>query len=125
MVRLSHSHLGSDDPQVDAFLEMMSAERGASAHTLSAYRGDLSALGAYLTSHGQRFLNAQPHDLRKYLTSLHKAKLGARSTARRLSSARQFFQFLYREGMRADDPAVGLDRPRLPKPLPKYLISTM
>jgi integrase/recombinase XerD len=121
VVRLSHSPLGSDDPQVDAFLEMMAAERGASVHTLSAYRGDLLALGAYLRSSGRRFLNAQPNDLRKYLASIHKAKLGARSTARRLSSTRQFFQFLYREGMRADDPAVGLDRPRLPKPLPKYL----
>ncbi len=121
MARSSHSRLGSDDPQVEAFLEMMTAERGAARHTLSAYRGDLSALEVHLKACGKRFLNAQPDDLRKYLTSLHKAKLGARSTTRRLSSARQFFQFLYREGIRADDPSVSLDRPRLPKPLPKYL----
>jgi integrase/recombinase XerD len=111
----------STDPQVEAFLEMMAAERGASVHTLSAYHADLSALEGFLASRGMRFRDAQPTDFRKYLTSLHKAKLGARSTARRLSSLRQFFQFLYREGLRRDDPSGGLDRPRLPKPLPKYL----
>lgn len=113
--------IGDLDPQVEAFLEMMAAERGASANTLEAYQNDLSALDAYLTARGKPFRTVQTKDLRQYLISLSKAKLGARSTARRLSSARQFFQFLYREGLRADDPASGLDRPRLPQPLPKYL----
>ena len=31
------------------------------------------------------------------------------------------FQFLYREGLRSDDPSAGLDPPRLPQSLPKYL----
>ena len=109
------------DAQVEAFLEMMAAERGAALHTLNAYRADLFALQAFLKTHGKRFLGAQTKELRSYLGAVHKAGLSARSAARRLSSTRQFFQFLYREGMRSDDPSAGLDRPRLPQPLPKYL----
>jgi integrase/recombinase XerD len=100
---------------------MMAAERGASAHTLAAYQTDLLALEAYLKAHRKKLLDASTKDLRGYLASLHKAKHGARSTARKLSSARQLFQFLYREGLRGDDPSAGLDPPRLPHSLPKYL----
>ena len=109
------------DPQVDSFLEMMAAERGAAVHTLNAYRADLSALQLFIKARGKRFLNAQTKELRAYLGAVHKAGLSARSAARRLSSTRQLFQFLYREGLRSDDPSSGLDRPRLPQPLPKYL----
>jgi len=107
--------------QLEAFLEMMAAERGASAHTLAAYHADLQDLETHLKGLRKKPLSANTKDLRGYLASLHKAKQSARSMARRLSSARQFFQFLYREGVRDDDPSAGLDPPRLPQSLPKYL----
>jgi integrase/recombinase XerD len=47
--------------------------------------------------------------------------LSARTAARRLSALRQFHRFLLREGVRADDPTLLIDGPRLPRPLPKYL----
>jgi integrase/recombinase XerD len=100
---------------------MMAAERGASKHTLSAYQQDLLSLDDFLTSRRRTYLNADVKDLQQYMASLHKAGLGARSSARRVSSMRQLFQFLYQEGLRGDDPSHGLDRPRLPKKLPKYL----
>lgn len=107
--------------QLESFLEMMAAERGAAAHTLAAYQADILALESYLKAHHKKLLSANTKDLRGYLASLHKAKQSARSTARKLSSARQLFQFLYREGLRKDDPSAGLDPPRLPQSLPKYL----
>lgn len=100
---------------------MMAAERGASAHTLAAYGRDLMDLGAFLRAKRRTFLNAAAQDLQQFLAGLHKKKISARSAARRISSARQFFRFLYLEGLRADDPSGGLDPPRLPKKLPKYL----
>ncbi|MBL8631129.1 MAG: site-specific integrase, partial [Rhodospirillaceae bacterium] len=110
-----------DNPQLEAFLEMMAAERGASAHTLAAYTQDLLALDVFLQSKRRTYLNAGVKDLQQYIASLHKAGLGARTSARRISSTRQLFGFLYQENLRSDDPSHGLDRPRLPKKLPKYL----
>lgn len=106
---------------LEAFLEMMAVERGAAAHTLAAYTADLTDLEAHLRARGLSLATAAAADLSRYVAELHRRGYGARSTARRLSSVRQLFQFLYREGRRRDDPARGLDRPRLPRALPKDL----
>ncbi len=43
---------------IDAFLEMMSAERGASENTLSAYERDLTDLQGALGATGQDIVSA-------------------------------------------------------------------
>ncbi|TIS61782.1 MAG: site-specific tyrosine recombinase XerD, partial [Mesorhizobium sp.] len=43
------------------------------------------------------------------------------SQARKLSAIRQFFKFLYAEGLRGDDPTGTLDSPRRGRPLPKTM----
>src|SRR5690606_35050864 len=43
------------------------------------------------------------------------------SQSRKLSALRQFYRFLYAEGIRADDPSGSLDSPRRGRPLPKTL----
>jgi integrase/recombinase XerD len=53
--------------------------------------------------------------------SLSDSGLSPRTSARRLSTLRQFFGFLGREGLRADDPTPLLDSPRVPPSLPKPL----
>lgn len=103
------------DRHVEAFLEMMAAERGAAANTLGAYARDLEDFCAAAGT------AASPADISAYLRGLARAGLSARTQARRLSSLRQFFRFLLREGIRADDPTADADAPRLPKALPKYL----
>jgi integrase/recombinase XerD len=45
----------------------------------------------------------------------------ASSQARRLSALRQFYRFLYSEGLRPDDPSGTVDAPRKDRPLPKVL----
>ncbi|MDX2142151.1 MAG: site-specific tyrosine recombinase XerD [Rhodospirillaceae bacterium] len=109
------------DPRLDAFLEMMAVERGASAHTISAYRDDLIQLSAFLAKRRRALASARTDDLRAYAGAMHKAELSDRSAARHLSSIRQFYRFLYAEGARTDDPSADLDRPRLPRALPKDL----
>lgn len=103
---------------VETFLEMMAAERGASPRTLEAYRRDLGDLGGFLRS---EVAKADAAALRRYLDHMKKAALAPRTAARRLSCLRQFYKFLYAEGLRADDPTASLDSPRLGRPLPKYL----
>jgi len=102
----------------EAFLEMMAAERGASPHTLDAYRRDLEDFEDFL---GFRAEKASREDLRHYLGDLAARRFAPRTQARRLSALRQFFHFLALEGGRADDPSAGVDSPRLGRPLPKLL----
>ncbi len=111
----------SASAQVEAFLEMMAAERGASKHTLDAYFRDLEDFAAFLVSRGLAVEKADTDSLRDFLSDMADRGLAPRTAARRLSALRQFFHFLMADGRRADDPSHGLDSPRLGRPLPKYL----
>jgi len=109
------------DRHADAFLEMLSAERGAARNTLLAYQADLDDFAGFAASRGQAVASADDATLQAYLAHLHEQGLSARTAARRLSALRQFHRFLLRERIRDDDPTLLLDSPRLPQGLPKYL----
>jgi integrase/recombinase XerD len=109
------------DRHIEAFLEMLAAERGAARNTFAAYDNDLRDAAAFATRHGTTLATQDTRTLRAYLARLADAGLSARTAARRLSALRQFHKFLVREGVRADDPTETLDSPRLPQSLPKYL----
>jgi integrase/recombinase XerD len=104
---------------VEAFLEMMAAERGAAARTIAAYRADLDDFAAFLR--GAAVEGADAETLRRYLARLSATGLAPRTAARRLSALRQFHKFLFAEGIRLDDPTSTLDSPRLGRALPKVL----
>lgn len=109
------------DGLVEIFLEAQAAERGAARNTLAAYQGDLRDFAAFLAERGVDALTAGKADVTAYPVSLAAAGLKARTQARKLSTLRQFFLFLLREGRRMDNPAAELTAPQLPRPLPKYL----
>ncbi|WP_412058746.1 tyrosine recombinase [Bartonella sp. DGB2] len=106
---------------LDRFLEMMSAERGASLNTLEAYRQDLEWAMRYLAQMRKNLITAQSTDLIKLFTYMTQEKLSTTSQARRLSAWRQFYQFLRSEGQRDDDPTVNIDSPRRQQKLPKII----
>lgn len=109
-------------PHIEAFLEMLAAERGAARLTLAAYRGDLAAAARFLA--GVALEAAATEDLRRYLAKLARDRLQPRTAARRLSALRQFYKFLITDGRRQDDPTAALDAPRLGRPLPKLVSET-
>ena len=100
---------------------MLTAERGAAAHTLEAYTRDLSEFLALLAAKGKTARTATPENLRAFLAGLVRKGLAPTSRARKLSAIRQFFRFLLTEGLRKDDPCSAIDSPCLPRPLPKIL----
>jgi integrase/recombinase XerD len=106
-----------DAALLEAFLEMLAAERGASANTLAAYRRDLEDFRAK----AGRLASASAANLRRYLVDLAGRGLAASSQARRLSALRQFFRFLVAEGLRADDPTATAERPKPRRSLPRLL----
>ncbi|MGH6821344.1 MAG: tyrosine recombinase, partial [Methylocella sp.] len=74
-----------------------------------------------LTRAGKTLQNASTGDIRAYLSLLAKRGLKPASSARKLSSIRQFQRFLVADGRRADDPALIVEAPRRGRRLPKTL----
>ncbi|ESX47140.1 tyrosine recombinase XerD [Mesorhizobium sp. LSHC426A00] len=104
--------------RIEAFLEMMSAERGAAANTLSSYRRDLEDASQQIAG---GLAAAAAVDIRAYLDDIAARGFASTSQARKLSAIRQFFKFLYAEGLRGDDPTGTLDSPKKGRPLPKTM----
>src|ERR1700722_3321348 len=109
------------DPRVDAFLEMLTVERGAARNTIESYTHDLSDFSEFAAGRGWGPVDADSETCQSYMASLHARGLSARTAARRLSALRQFHLYLLKEGVRGDDPTSQLDTPKLPQPLPKLL----
>jgi len=106
---------------IDAFLEMMSAERGAAANTLAAYRRDLGDYLGFLAEQGKTPGTAMREEVVGYLDGLKAEGLAASSAARKLSAIRQFHRFLAIDGIRGDDPTRIVASPRQGRALPKVL----
>ncbi|MBO7244422.1 MAG: tyrosine recombinase [Alphaproteobacteria bacterium] len=106
---------------IDAFLEMILAERGAAGNTVIAYRRDLKELYNFLDSKKTRLEKATKEDLQDYIAFLKSSRLSAKTGARRLCAMREFYRFLYSEDIIKKNPADYLQSPKLNKSLPKYL----
>lgn len=113
---------------VEAFLDHLAIERGASRHTLAAYRRDLARYCAWATAEGL----TSPDELTEthvaeFLGSLRRGDdvhppLAASSAARTLAAVRGLHRFSALEGLAIRDPAREVTPPaqtrRLPKAIP-------
>lgn len=106
---------------ISAFLEMMSAERGAAANTIDAYGRDLADYAAFVIARKQTLLDCPRETVTDWLDDLKNQGLSASSSARRLSAIRQFHKFLCADGMRGDDPTRIVASPKSRRALPKVL----
>lgn len=110
-----------DSLLIDSFLEMMSAERGAAANTLSAYERDLSDFADFMAGSGKTLLSADGPVIRNWIIDMQKLKIAPSTQARKLSAIRQLYRFCYSEGLRDDDPTGAIDSPKTGRPLPKVV----
>ncbi len=105
---------------VELFLDMMIAERGAGTNTASAYGRDLRDFAAFISPVPPE--KADTDKLRGYLSfTAESAGLTKRTQARRLSALKSFYGFLLGEGVIQKDPSVGIAFPKADRPLPKAL----
>ncbi len=112
-------------PEVDAFLEMLLAERGAARNTIQAYRQDLGHFDIFLKKEASpsksSLLEVTPQQVNAYLMTLSRQGREATTLSRRLSALRQFYQFLVSEGWMSNNPTTTIDAPRHQRALPKIL----
>lgn len=107
------------DRHVEAFLEMLAAERGAALKTRQAYASDLSDFARHCAP--ASLTQATGEQVRSYLASLSQAGMAARTAARRLSCLKQFYRFLMLESIRSDDPTDRQQAPKITASLPRPL----
>ncbi|MFR1031539.1 MAG: tyrosine-type recombinase/integrase [Alphaproteobacteria bacterium] len=103
---------------VNRFLEMMSAERGASANTLEAYGRDVEEFDIRW---GMELKEISRDDVGDFVQYLGREGRSPKTVARKLSAVREFFKFLYTEKDIKDNPAADVLTPKQEKPLPKFL----
>lgn len=113
--------MSTEEQTIEMFLEMLSAERGAAANTISAYRRDLEDFRNFLHRRARLIAAAAPPDISAYVAEASATGLKATSLARRLSAVRQLYKFLVAEGQVTADPTLGQAGPRKERALPKTL----
>ncbi len=99
----------------------MAAERGASNNTCQAYQRDIADFSVWMSQRGRSVEVATSDDIRGFLSALADRQLAASSSARKLSTLRQFFGFLQGDGHRSDNPTAIVDSPRQGRSLPQVL----
>jgi integrase/recombinase XerC len=106
----------------ESYLSMLANERGASAHTLRAYRRELRGFVAFIAERNgpDAAVDRIEHtDIRAYLGALYDHSLSRASTARALAAIRSWFKWLARWGHIQQNAAALVATPRLPKHLPR------
>lgn len=108
---------------IDIFLDYLSAERGLSANTISAYRTDLAKFSNYLAEVGIKSLNEVKRDtIRNFMLRCKDKNLSANSISRALVAIKVFARFLLREKIISKDPADLVDSPKLWSRIPEVLL---
>ena len=111
----------ADRTQIDAYLAHLSRERRLSPHTSSNYSRDLRALADYAERGNLDWKTFDSQHVRMFAARSHAGGLQPRSVQRRLSAVRGFFNYLVRERVVPNNPAVDVRAPKAAKRLPGTL----
>ncbi|HEY9033565.1 MAG TPA: tyrosine recombinase XerC [Pseudomonadales bacterium] len=103
---------------IDQFTGYLANVRRLSPHTITHYRHDLDELAA---SNPQSPFTLSQHDIRLFISTLHRRGLAPKSLQRKLSSIRQFYRFFIRQRLCEMNPAVGVRPPKPARRLPKVM----
>jgi tyrosine recombinase XerC len=104
--------------QIEEFLRYLEVQKGASTHTLRAYRKDLEAFSAYVRKDTR---DVGMIDVRGFVALQIKQGLNKTTAGRRLASVRSFLKFMHREGYIKSNPAKLVSTPKTQAALPRFL----
>ncbi len=107
---------------LEAYTRYLMAEKNLSPFTLRNYRSDLLHFARYLEDEEEvPVLEADRMMARRYLGMLKESGMATASLARKVSTIRNFYRFLVREGMIESTPLAGLVAPKREMRLPTIL----
>ena len=106
---------------IDAYLDALWLEQGASDHTLAAYRRDLTAWQEQLERDDETLLTASPARFGAWMEQRREQGYQLRSNARMLSSLRSFYRWARLYGHIDSDPLANVSLPKVRPSLPDTL----
>ena len=112
---------------IESWIGWLRHERRMSKNTLDAYGRDISAFLLFFTDHlgfapGLKDLEAlKTVDFRSYLAARQGRGLSPAATARALSTVRNFFRYLERNGLAQNAAIASVRTPKVPRSVPKAL----
>ena len=104
------------------YLDHLRHERRLSHHTIINYQRDLQRAQEFCeASDIDDWRRLDSHQVRAFVAQRHRKGLTGRSLQRELSTLRQFFEFLVREGEVKANPVQGIIAPKAQKKLPNAM----
>lgn len=109
------------DIVIENYLEFLLSERGLSKNSVFSYVHDLNHLKTFAEKNSKDLEALDKDDLARYIGSEDVSKLKPSSVARRISTLKSFYQFLFSEKIVTENPAHYLEHPKKTQHLPKSL----
>ncbi len=120
---MKRSEIASDQSTqwCEQFLTWMQVERGRAMNTVMAYRRDLRRYLLWLEDHQEFLVKVSPSGVERYVADRQRSGESPASSARALAAVRMFHSYLAHEGMRSDNPTLGVDGVKVAAGVPKPL----
>jgi integrase/recombinase XerD len=109
------------DPSINHFIDTIWAHKGLATLTLSAYQQDLKQFSSWLIVANKKLKLAENIDIQSFLAFRFERGLSSRSSARMLSTLKQYYCHLVRSGDRTDNPSALISTPKIQHLLPNTL----
>lgn len=109
------------DKSVQEFLEYIINQKNYSENTSKNYEIDILEFKEYLNKESINYLDIDYDFIKGYLMELYNRKLSRNSVARKLSSLRSFYKYLFNNELIKTNPFKYVSTPKKEKKLPKYL----
>lgn len=107
---------------IDEFIIYLKVERRYSNNTLISYKTDLEELNNYLRKNKITNIKKISYEImHEYLVLLYQKNYKAKSTMRKLSSSRSFFEYLIQNNIIDKNPMILISNPKQKRTLPKIL----
>lgn len=109
------------DSKIKEFLDYIIKQKNYSSNTAKNYEIDIIEFKDYLEKEGISYLDIDYEFIKGYLMELYNRKLSRNSVARKLSSLRSFYKYLFNNNLIKTNPFKYVATPKKEKRLPKYL----
>ena len=110
-----------DENLIELFLDKVITEKNLSISTVNSYNSDLKTFSKFLRKHKFNLLNCSKKALDFWITHLVSQGVKVSSRLRKISVAKQFFNFIHREKFRDNNPTLNIILPKKVKSIPRFL----
>lgn len=114
--------MSTDDDILLLFDEMLLVERQAAKNTRRAYKSDIHSYIKFINAkYSLSILNVENKNITSWYRSLSEKSISRNSYLRKVSSIKEFYRFLYSDGLIKNNPAKDIESPKKHRHIPNVL----